>query len=132
MAILVVRRITRYLHSDGRLRCPPVKRVTLGGAAAAMSDRVLSIVRTVGIANFALFYAAVLWLGGDAFNGNAEGGRFLLGSHGKFVEVTRAVWIYSYAHVLANFVTFPLAFIAAAITGYRRLLSPRNDHYGAA
>jgi len=29
MAILVVRRITRRLHSDGRLRRPPVKRVTL-------------------------------------------------------------------------------------------------------
>lgn len=86
-----------------------------------MIDRILFCIRLVGVANFALLGFGAILLGGDAFSGYAEGGHFFLGSGGKFVEVSRNIWTYSYVHVISNFVTFGLAVVAVTVKGFRGL-----------
>lgn len=87
-----------------------------------MFDRVLLWLRLVAVANFALLAFGAFCLHGDAFSGHAEGGRYFLGSAGQFVEVSRAVWTYSYVHVISNFVTGGLAVAAVTLVGFRGLL----------
>jgi hypothetical protein len=86
-----------------------------------MIDRILFWIRLVGLVNFALLAFGAVLLGGDAFSGYAEGGHYFLGSGGKLVEVSRNVWMYSYVHVLSNFVTFGLAVVAVTVKGFRGL-----------
>ena len=89
-----------------------------------MFDRIALRIRLVAVANFALLALGAFLLGGDALSGHAEGGHYFLGSAGKFVEVSRFVWIYSYVHVISNFVTFGLAVITNGLTVVRGLLEP--------
>jgi len=88
-----------------------------------MINRVLFWIRLVAVVNFALLALGAVILGGDAFNGHTEGGHYFLGSAGKLVEVSRGVWMYSYVHVISNFVTFGLAVIAVTVKGFRGLLN---------
>ena len=86
-----------------------------------MFDRILFWIRLVAVVNFALLGFGAILLGGDAFSGYAEGGHYFLGSGGKFVEVSRNVWMYSYVHVITNFVTFGLGVIALTVRGLGEL-----------
>ena len=92
-----------------------------------MIDRILFWVRVVAVVNFALLGFGASLLGGDAFSGYAEGGHYFLGTAGKFVEVSRNVWMYSYYHVIANFVTGGLALVALAVMVFRGLLNLDRD-----
>jgi hypothetical protein len=86
-----------------------------------MIDRILFWVRVVAIVNLALLAFGATLLGGDAFNGYVEGGHYFLGTAGKFVQVSRNVWMYSYYHVIANFVTGGLAVAALTVIPLRGL-----------
>jgi hypothetical protein len=88
-----------------------------------MLDRILFWVRIVAVANFALLALGAKLLGGDAFNGHAEAGHYFLGTAGKLVEVSRNVWMFSYVHLVSNFVTGGLAVVALAVLGTRGLLN---------
>jgi hypothetical protein len=88
-----------------------------------MIDRILLWIRIVAFVNFVLLSFGAVLLGGDAFSGHAESGHYFLGSAGKFVEVSRNVWMYSYVHVISNFVTFGLAVIALTVVAFRGLLN---------
>jgi hypothetical protein len=48
--------------------------------------------------NFALFAVITFASGGDALNGEREGGRYFLGSHGHYTEVARSFYYFSYIH----------------------------------
>jgi hypothetical protein len=78
--------------------------------------KVCIIAVIVGFLNFLLFLAGTFYLGGDAVNGKAEGGRYYLwGYHeGKkgYTEVTQAVFDYSRWHVYSVMVTWPLMILA--------------------
>ena len=91
-----------------------------------MIDRILFWVRVVAVVNFALLGLGAALLGGDAFMGHVEGGHYFLGSAGKFVEVSRNIWMYSYVHVISNFVTGGLAVVALLVKAVRGLAG--NDH----
>ncbi len=67
---------------------------------------------TVALVNFAAFWLIAVYLGGDAVNGKVQGDHFYLMSHGKYTEVSRAVFDYSKWHVYSVWITHPLAFIA--------------------
>ena len=69
----------------------------------------------LAISNFAVFIALDIYLGGDALNGYAREGHYFLCSHGRYTEVARAVWIYSYWHTTSIFVTHGLVFLLAVI-----------------
>jgi hypothetical protein len=73
----------------------------------------------VWAANFTVFIMLSFYLGGDAWNGHEEGGKYFLDSHGKLTEVTRAVFTYSWWHMFSVFVTAPFMFAAAFGTNRR-------------
>jgi len=70
--------------------------------------------------NFFAFWYGALILGGDAFNGKEDGGRFFIGEHGKYTEVTEGVYKYSRFHVLSLWVTHPLGMVAGLILLWRK------------
>jgi hypothetical protein len=73
------------------------------------------VVAVVAIVNFMAFWLVAVSCGGDAWNGYVKDGRYFLGSHGAYTEVSRSFWTYSYYHVLLTWVTHGTAFIGMAI-----------------
>jgi hypothetical protein len=76
--------------------------------------RSLLAVGCLGVLNFVAFFIVAILIGGDAVNGKVVGGHFYLAEHGKFTEVSEAVFTYSLWHVRSLFITHPLAML----TGY--------------
>jgi hypothetical protein len=76
------------------------------------------IVIAVGLLNFLIFVAGAIHLGGDAVNGEVEGGRYYLfgvrAESGRkvYVEVSKPVFTYSRRHVYSIFVIWPLVMVA--------------------
>lgn len=81
--------------------------------------------------NFLAFFLIALYLGGDAWNGKVDGGRYFLMSHGKYTEVSQAVWTYSWWHVISVCITHPLAFVGAFIAWGFRGRRPRSGFAAA-
>jgi hypothetical protein len=77
----------------------------------------------LGFANFLSFVAAAQYLGGDAGRGKVDGGRYLLGYKGRYTEVSREVWTYSYWHNVSVTVTHAGMFVGVCIAahGFRRV-----------
>ncbi len=69
----------------------------------------------IAIVNFAAFIIINICIGGDAINGHVTDGHYYLGSHGRYTEVSRAVWTYSYYHTVSMWITHLSVFILAAI-----------------
>jgi hypothetical protein len=92
------------------------------GGPGVMIDRILFWIRLVALVNFVLLAFGAHWLGGDAYSGHAEGGHYFLATGGELVEVSRNVWMYSYVHVISNFVTGGLAVVALTVMAFRGLL----------
>jgi hypothetical protein len=86
-----------------------------------MSRRAKFVIIPVVILAFVNFFSFIfidLYLGGDALNGYARDGHYFLycqTSHSRYIEVSRAVWTYSYWHAISVFVTHGLVFVSAAI-----------------
>jgi hypothetical protein len=62
--------------------------------------------------NILAFMVIATMLGGDAVNGYAADGHYFLGNHGRFIEVSKAVFEYSRFHVYSGFISFPVAAFA--------------------
>jgi hypothetical protein len=75
----------------------------------------LRVVAVIALVNFAAFWLIAASCGGDAWNGYIKDGRYLLGSHGTYTEVSRAFWKYSYYHVLLTWITHGTVFVGFAI-----------------
>lgn len=65
----------------------------------------------VGIINFLAFFIVTNVVGGDAFNGKIQEGRYFLGYRGTYTEVGRFAYNCSYVHDLSIFITHPMAVI---------------------
>ena len=74
--------------------------------------------------NFVVFVATAFYLGGDAVNGKAEGGRYYLfgvrteSGRKVYTEVSESVFNYSKWHVYSIFASWPLM-LAGATVGHR-------------
>ena len=68
--------------------------------------------------NFAVFITIDIYLGGDALNGYAKDGHYFLCSHGRYTEVSGAVWTYSYYHAISMWITHLSVFVLAALFLY--------------
>jgi hypothetical protein len=55
--------------------------------------------------NFTAFWCVSFWLDGNAIIGKVENGRYYLGSHGRYTEVSQEVWTYSRAHTISTWIT---------------------------
>jgi len=78
--------------------------------------KLCGIAMVVGVLNFVLFFAETSYLGGDAVNGKAEGGKYYLwgyhdGSKG-YTEVSQAVFNFSKWHVYSMMITLPVMMLA--------------------
>lgn len=62
--------------------------------------------------NFMAFWFVGVALGGDAVVGKVEGGHYYLASHGRYTEVSRAVWTYIRVHTISVLITHPLGLLA--------------------
>jgi hypothetical protein len=72
------------------------------------------------IINFAIFWIVAIRIGGDAVNGKIEDGRYYVGSHGRYTEVSNGVWKYSEIQAKSIWVTHPIGFIGALIVYKKR------------
>jgi|HubBroStandDraft_3_1064219.scaffolds.fasta_scaffold317331_1 hypothetical protein len=81
----------------------------------------------ISVRDVIIFCGMSLWLswmvvsfclGGDAFLGKAEGGKYFLGSHGGYTEVSRNVYTYSWIHGYVAWAGWGMA-VLAAFAGYR-------------
>ncbi|HVA49519.1 MAG TPA: hypothetical protein VNH11_24345 [Pirellulales bacterium] len=70
----------------------------LGESKGAAINGLLCVIIAIGFANFTCFWLADVAIGGSAANGKVEGGKFYAGSHGKYTEVSKAVFDYSRIH----------------------------------
>jgi hypothetical protein len=68
------------------------------------------------LANFLVFFAVAIYIGGDAWNGKVEEGRYYVASHGKYTEVSSEVWHYSHAHVISVLITHPVGILAVGVS----------------
>ena len=64
--------------------------------------------------NFLLYAIIAESIGGDAINGRVDAGRYYLGRHGGYTEVSHAVFNYSRLHTYVLWAHYLLFFIAGA------------------
>lgn len=83
-------------------------------------QNILRAILLIAMLNFLTFWYGALILGGDAGNGKKDGGRFFVGEHGKYTEVTEGVYRYSRLHGFSLLVTHPLGMAAGLILLWRK------------
>jgi hypothetical protein len=69
----------------------------------------------LAVVNFAVYFVISVQIGGDAVRGTFEAGRYYLSAHGRLTEVPRWVWLYSWAHSISVWVTFPLGMLGGVM-----------------
>jgi hypothetical protein len=77
--------------------------------------RFTRIVSLLWIANFAIYAAVALWLGGDAVNGHSEAGHYFLAMHGHATEVSRGVFKFSRWYTYFLMAHFSIALVCGVI-----------------
>lgn len=65
--------------------------------------------------NLLAFLAGAAYLGGSALWGKEEHGRYYVGSHGHYTEVSQRVFEYSSAHGHSVQITMPLAMLIGLV-----------------
>jgi len=69
----------------------------------------------IGVLNFLSFAIISTYLGGDAQHGKIEDGKYYVGGHGHYSEVSHATFEYSTIHAEWFVVTLPLVFAGGMI-----------------
>ena len=72
-------------------------------------------VMAIGVLNFLSFAIISTYLGGDAQHGKIEDGKYYVGGHGHYSEVSHATFEYSTIHAEWFVVTLPLVFAGGMI-----------------
>src|SRR4051812_26095174 len=85
-----------------------------------VSTKVFIVLAVLAPFNFLLYAVIADNIGGDAINGKVDAGRYYLGSHGQYTEVSRAVFTYSKFHTYAVWANYLLFFISGAVLEIRR------------
>lgn len=85
-------------------------------------NHVITVLGTIALVNFGVFWFVALSVGGDAVNGKIADGRYYLANHGVLTEVSYPVFVYSYIHVLSVFVTHSLFVLSALVVYFARYL----------
>lgn len=79
----------------------------------------------VTIINFGVWGVVNSVIHGDAVNGKINHGKYYVAMKGRYTEVTRGVYLYSYVHTCTNFVLFP-ATILSGFLGIRHSSTPKK------
>ena len=68
----------------------------------------VSIWSSVGIAVILFFFIFSFCIGGDAYNGYQEAGKYFVASHGDVTEVSKEIWIVSKISTILAWISIPL------------------------
>lgn len=74
---------------------------------------VLKSIAAFGVLNFAAFLVLDIILGGDALSGKVEGGKYYLGNHGAYHQVSHNIIIYSACHAYSGLLGIAIAGLIA-------------------
>lgn len=83
----------------------------------------LILVLVLPVINIAVYVTVAGYLGGDAINGRVDDGRYFLGSHGKYTEVSRAVFDYSRIHTYTVWATCALLVLAMLVVLFLKFIA---------
>lgn len=102
-----------------------------------MSDlfryRFLLVVCASCLLNFVIFCIVGIAIGGDALSGKVVGTHFYLGNHGRFTEVSEAIYTYSLWHARSLLLTHPLLFLTGALAlRQQRAMKQKRDGWSLA
>ncbi len=78
-------------------------------------EKVYSVLIVLAVVNFFAFMIITLLIGGSGVTGKIENGRYYVGSHGIYTEVSQTVYTFTVIHSCSHFPMFTLAFAAAGI-----------------
>ena len=84
-------------------------------------------VAVTGTTLVAIWFATVVALGGDALNGAIQDGRYFVGEHGHYHEVSRTAYYFCRSQTIAMIAFVPLLALALRI-----LHRAANDNHGRA
>ena len=82
--------------------------------------KIWRVVFVMALVNFATYMVAAAYLGGDAISGKVDGNHFYLASHGRYTEVSEAVFAYSKIHARSVWVTHSIAILGGLFLWWRR------------
>jgi hypothetical protein len=71
------------------------------------------------VADFVVFYAVTLAIGGDGLSGQAQNGHYFVANHGRLTEASPAAWWFTRIQAVSLFVLWPLALLSAAVDSLR-------------
>lgn len=109
----------------------------LRASNGAAINCLLYVIIAIGVVNFTIFEATAGFAGGRAAIGKIERGRFYVGNHGSYTEVSEAFFDYSRIHGYSIWVTHPATMGSMVLLGLRkakaekrrqRLLRRLNQH----
>jgi hypothetical protein len=89
-----------------------------------MLDRISNLVAAICIVNWMTWGVISFIIGGTAFNGKVEGGKYFFLNHSHYIQVTPSVFEYSRIHGYFAFAGLGLFFIVAVT----KLLVKRFRH----
>jgi hypothetical protein len=81
----------------------------------------MSVYRIIAISGIAVWFSWVAtsaFIGGDAFSGKMESGKYFIGRHGNYKEVSRNVFTFNRFHGYVAWTSFGVG-ILAAIAGHQ-------------
>jgi hypothetical protein len=71
------------------------------------------------LADFILFYAVTLVIGGDGLSGMEKGGHYFVSNHGQLTEVGYGAWMFTRVQAVSLFVLWPAALVCIGIDSLR-------------
>lgn len=86
--------------------------------AQTRKELLLAVTAIAASINFFSFIVVDVLIGGDALSGKVEAGRYFLGQHGAYTQVSRSVFVYSAFH--ATIALLGIVAVASAALRMRR------------
>jgi nitrate reductase NapE component len=71
------------------------------------------------VLNFGIWGVGTVALHGDAINGKSGNNKYYLGWKGKYTEVTRGIYLYSWIHTCLTIASFPAVILLFTISDIR-------------
>jgi hypothetical protein len=77
--------------------------------------KVTRILFVVTVLNFGVWGVVTSLIQGDAINGKIEHDKYYVAMKGRYTEVSRGIYLYSYIHTCTNFVLFPATILSGIL-----------------
>lgn len=79
------------------------------------ADFIITVWIAFGIVVILGFFVFSMIIGGSAGNGYQEAGKYFVGDHGSYVEVSETIWIISSVYEILFWISLPLTPIGAFV-----------------